>query len=1389
MAAPKKIKTQPPATLQNFPIVGIGASAGGLDAFKRLLTVIPENSGMAYVLVQHLDPSHESFLPEILQRVTKIPVHEVTEDIHLAPDHIYIIPSNKILTSVDGVLQLAPRDKNILNLSIDIFFTSLAEVHKEFAVGIILSGTGKDGTEGLKAIKEYGGISIAQDMKSAIYSSMPESAINAGVVDFILAPEEIPKQLLQINSADKTSLVLDKERQEIKNDEDVFRKILSLLRQRSGVDFTYYKDPTLRRRIARRIAIVKKKNLANYLNFLRTDIAEQDALFQDMLIPVTSFFRDPKTFQSLTETVFPSILKNKNPDAPIRMWIAGCSTGEEVYSIAICLQEFLGANPNSFRNNTKIQIFGSDISEKAIKKARLGIYTKANLEMLSASQLENYFTKNNGGYEVSKLIRDSCVIAPHNFLKDPPFAKMDLISCRNVLIYMDPFLQKNAFATFHYALKESGFLLLGKSETIGASSDLFTQVAKNEKIYSRKQVPDRFRHVATELKQNEFTTKAKTVTKHEAAQTDFQKSAEAIMISKSPASVVVNEQFDIVHIYGDITPFLQAPQGKPTHNLLRMAREGLGFELRNAIHKASKEKTAVTAENIPIKIKDQQNGEVGQEQQSLVTMEVIPLTETVERHYLIRFQKIMIPNEEKERLASSGKTKVNKAEKRYEQLEKELAYIREDMRAITQDMEAANEELQSANEELQSSNEEMQSLNEELETSKEELQSTNEELIIVNQELLEKQEQLSTARLYSDSIVSTIRHPLIVLDKDLLIKTANAAFYKKFNMDEKETENKWFYEIQHRQFDDFKLRSLLIKVLSQKSRISDFEIVLNLPLLGERTLLMNAKQIDNEKKAEQLILLAIEDVTDIKSAQRKIAESENRFKLAIKASGQTAFSQDKNLKHTWVYNSLPDFNVEDILGKDDTQLHESETAKRLTVLKKGVLQTGIGIRSDVLMTTNGEDSFHEIIIEPIKDDQDKVVGIAGVTINITEKVRAKKQIEASAKEQKKLMQNLKLATDSANVGIWTLNIISSKLEWSKIHKKLWGYDENREEFTYEDWHNLILPEDKKLVFQRLEESKANRDIYEVDYRIRRANDDAIVWIRSTGQYQFDESGEAYTLSGISVDITEQKYFTEELEIKVKERTTSLNKSNEELKQSNIQLDQFAHIASHDLQEPLRKILTFSMRLQDNHKDELSTEVRSYLNKIEGASSRMTTLIKDLLNYSRLLQYEKSFSKINLNITIDNLLTDFELLIEEKKAKIEVAQLPTLEAIPFQMNQLFHNLIGNSLKFSKEGIPPVIKINSRKISEKEIEKYLSLIPTNQYVEITFQDNGIGFEQKYAEQIFTIFQRLHNRENYSGTGIGLALCKKIIGNHDGEIFANSKEDQGAIFHIILPLKKLY
>ncbi|MCY7422137.1 MAG: PAS domain S-box protein, partial [Chitinophagaceae bacterium] len=558
---------------------------------------------------------------------------------------------------------------------------------------------------------------------------------------------------------------------------------------------------------------------------------------------------------------------------------------------------------------------------------------------------------------------------------------------------------------------------------------------------------------------------------------------------------------------------------------------------------------------------------------------------------------------------------------------------------------------------------------------------------------------------------------------------------------------------------------------------------------NEELTIVNQELLD---KQEQLNASYSEQV----NARKQIEASEKRFSnilsqslmaIAIfKGPEMIVASANETIIAIWGKG-------ENVIGKPLIEILPEIKDQVFPKLLMDVYTTGVHFVTNeikCILNRNGkeEECYFNLIYQPFRDVDDTITGITLLATEITEYVFAKRQIEVSEKEQNKLARQLKLATDSAKVGIWSLDMVSSKLEWSVIHKKLWGYDEHREDLTYEDWHKVIVPADKELAFQKIEESKVTRSIYEADYRIKRAIDGAIVWIKSTGQYYYDEFGVALTLTGISIDITEQKSFTEELEMKVKERTAELQNANEELKQTNLQLDQFAHVASHDLQEPLRKIITFSMRLQDKHKEELSGEVKAYLNKIEGASNRMTTLIRDLLNYSRLLNHEKLFAETDLNETLKYILDDFDLLIAEKKAIIKSDTLPTIEVNALQINQLFYNLISNALKFSKEGVRPLITITSRTLSEKQIQKKSSALnPFISYVEIIFKDNGIGFEQQYAEKIFTIFQRLHNKETYSGTGIGLALTKKIIENHHGEIFADAKKNKGAEFHVILPIRQ--
>lgn len=858
-------------TEKDFPVVGVGASAGGLEAFGKLVASIPRGAGMAYVLVQHLDPNHESILPELLQKKTSVPVVQITDELKVERDHIYIIPSNKTLLAVDDILKLSPREASGAGgriLPIDLFFTSLAAVYGEHSIGIVLSGTGSDGTKGLQRIKEAGGITLAQDLSSTMFKEMPESAIRAAIVDFTLLPETMPLKLMEIKN-----IITDHETGSTslpQSDEAMMAKIITLLSVQKGTDFTHYKQTTIRRRLFRRMVLNKQDNLISYYKLLTDNAVELQNLYTDLLIPVTSFFRDTAIINNLCESVFPHLVKTKSSKVPLRIWVAGCSKGQEAYSIAICLKEFLG-------ESRQVQIFATDINGGNIEKARKAVYDEEEILGVSEERRRHFFTLRNGKYTINRDIRDSCTFACHDFLKDPPFGRIDFISCRNVLIYMQPFLQKKALRTFHYALQPHGLLLLGKSETAGTMPELFTFADKRDKIFSRKDTAAPF--LPSLVKENlQGGNSIDKDPKTNNMLPDFQKTAEEIMLQKyTPAGVVVNEERDIVYFRGNTGSYLELPAGKPSYNLLKMAKSGLAFELRNILHKVKKQNLPIIKAGIPFLVKGHSR---------LVTIEAIPLRNVSEPYYLVLF--IETPYEQpavegKHTARTSTRLRKDKLDQQIEQLEKELIQAREDMRTITEDQEASNEELQSTNEELLSSSEELQTLNEELETSKEELQTMNEELTVVNQELVQLTQALAHSRDYAQSIVLTVRTPLLVLDKDLRIVSANPAFYTTFRVSHSETEGKSIYELVNRQWDIPELMQLLEKILPSKISINDYKVSQDFPGIGKRVMQINGLQIRNENTNEKLILLSFEDITENELLQEKERIFQNELKDKIEA--------------------------------------------------------------------------------------------------------------------------------------------------------------------------------------------------------------------------------------------------------------------------------------------------------------------------------------------------------------------------------------------------------------------------------------------------------------------------------------------------------------------------
>ncbi|MES2893244.1 MAG: chemotaxis protein CheB [Bacteroidota bacterium] len=1354
----------------NFPIVGIGASAGGLSAFKRFLEAIPEDSGMAYVLVQHLDPTHESMLPELLSRSTRIPVLEITDQIKIFPDTIYIIPENKMLTANDGALQLTPRDVSKLNLPIDLFFRSLADVHKTYAVGVILSGSASDGTEGLKAIKEAGGITFAQDLDSADFPSMPLSAINAEVVDFVLPPESIPlhilkvKKLYELNHGNIESDDIPAE------DDDLYKRLIALLRSRTGHDFSNYKQATIRRRIARRMVATETHELNQYYNFVRHSKKEQDALFNDVLIPVTYFFRDHKIFQELDNTVFPAILTNKTKQEPVRVWIAGCASGEEAYSLAICLHEFFSEK----MPNARIQVFASDISEHVIAKARLGIYNRQDMKMISPQHLAEYFVKNGNDYQVSSIIRDMCVFAVHNFLKDPPFAKMDLISCRNVLIYMNVLFQKKALTNFHYALNAGGILWLGKSESVSTAADLFTPFNKQYKWYTRATGPGSYMRVSMAKVEDEvFSSKSNIVIKNE-PRNEFLKSAEGILFSKyTPPAVIINAQMDIVHFHGDLSKILLPPRGKPSLNVLKMARHELVFELRNIFHKCKKSGESTTSDKIPISFNDEL---------FLISQEIIPLVAMDEEHYLLVFTHTHVVSEIPDKSGSTQKLKNTKSQDRIKELETELLQLRENIRSVTEDQEIFNEELQSANEELLSSSEELQSVNEELETSKEELQASNEELIGLNQELIDRQEQLVVARNYSQAIVSSINSPIVILDKTLRIRSANKSFFTFFDTTDVLTQGKQVFELNAQRWDMPEFRSLLENIIPGKSQFTDYETIVASPSLGERVMLLSAKQLVHEKATEDFVLLVMQDVTDSKTAEA-LRQSEERFRLATELTGLGTW--ELNLATNRIFNSS---NTRKIMGITEAEsgleeflqkVHRDDQQKATGCFSSAATKGSLfcEVRLD---GTDGQHRWIRVSGKAISNASNQSTRLLGTVMDISEQKTYLLQLEESE-------ERFKAIADSAPVLLWMAEATDAVNFYNKGWLEFTGL--TLEQAVKSGWSDAIHPEDLAEMKHIYEVTFEARKEFFMEFRLKR-NDGIYRWISFHGAPRFAIDGNFQGYVGGGIDINDQKAFADTLEVQVQERTEELKRSHESLQERNQQLERsnnelasFSFVASHDLQEPLRRIRAFSDRILENEKHTLSPTSSDYFSRMNKAAKQMTQLIHDLLDYSQVNPPQAVEEFTDLNEVVDNVLSSLNIVLEEKNAKVEVSALPKVKVLPSQLLSIFRNLVTNAIKYSKPGVPPLIKISSTSVDGQNID-LPELRKDTSYWKIMVVDNGIGFDPKYNQQIFEMFQRLHAKTEYEGTGIGLAICKKIIQNNQGTITATSEPGKGSTFEIYLP-----
>ena len=950
-----------------FPIVGLGASAGGLEALEQFFENVPANCGMAFVVIQHLDPHRKGIMPELLQRVTQLRVTSVTDGLKIKPNCVYVIPPNTSMSILNGALYLfEPIETRGLRLPVDFFLRSLADDQREKAIGIILSGMGSDGSMGLKAIKENDGMVLVQDPASAKFDSMPRSAIESVVVDIVASAQKLPAKLMALIKV--TPRLNDQ--QEMEEDTSSLEKIIILLRIQTGNDFSQYKKNTLYRRIERRMSIHQISKIASYVRYLQENPAELDILFKELLIGVTNFFRDPAVWKELEENVIPSLIATMPHGQILRAWIPGCSTGEEAYSLAIVFKEVLEKTiPN---NNLTLQIFATDLDIAAIDKARKGIFPPNIVADVTPDRLNRFFIKaDDDNYRVNAQIRKMVLFAPQNVIKDPPFKKLDILSCRNLLIYMDTELQKKLLTLFHYSLNNGGMLILGSAETNGAQNDLFSTVNAKFRIYQRSGVPK-----TQELFDfpSSFTRSKQGIVENQPSAKvadSIQVLTDQLLLQQfSPASVLLTDKGDILYITGSTGKYLEPAAGKANMNIFVMAREGLRNELPTAFRKAMKNFNKVVLHDIKVET-DHAIQYVD------VTIQQIEKPLTLKGKILMIFANV--PNFgvaaiKQKRRNITGSDLQN-------EWETELQRVNEELQSLREEMQTSQEELQSTNEEMQSTNEELQSANEELTTSKEEMQSLNEELHTVNAELQNKIDDSSRINNDINNLLNSTNIATLFLDKDLKIHQFTYPATKIFKLQKSDIGRLFTDQVTTLNYpelyDDAKevLRSLVF----MEKPISTYDgRWFNIRLMPYRTF---------EDKIDGLVITFI-DITKSKQFENALQESQmtlRSFILSVPSVILGLSSEGNVIEFNPEAEKLFNCKRDEVMGKKYVDLFISSLSRKQVVddLKNLLSCKSPNKFVNIVKALNGVELKIEWSAHQLLDDNGNIIGIITIGANIT----------------------------------------------------------------------------------------------------------------------------------------------------------------------------------------------------------------------------------------------------------------------------------------------------------------------------------------------------------------------------------------------------------------------
>lgn len=1464
--------------------VAIGASAGGLEAIHDFFDHMPDAANLSFIVVQHLSPDYKSLLVELVSKHTHMKVYEANHNMVVAKGCVYIIPNNKIMTIADGRIVLVQKE-NIKgpNTAIDTFLYSLAHDRKNKSIAIILSGTGSDGTRGIEAIKDCGGLVIVQDPETAKFNGMPNSAISSGLADQVMAPDKMPETIFQ-HIRQRPVEVLGK-----KGEHDaMLSEIYKLVFKHTGYDFHYYKTPTIIRRIAKRMGSHNITEIEKYVEFLSENPEECKALSKDFLIGVTKFFRDSFVFDQLKDVVIPRLLESKTDGEIIKVWIAACSTGEEVYSIAMLLDDMIERKGM----HLELKIFATDIDEEAIEKASRAVYPSSIRNDVPADLLQKYFVQEGKRYIVNQNLRKKIVFARHNITKDPPFIKNDLAMCRNMLIYMNSILQRKVLNTLFFSLQDKGYLVLGTSETLAGLKGNFDEIDGKAKIYQKNTLvssPEMHGSMPSPVDNTRYTRIEVPVRKKDIpvkTSMILEGFRDVLAEEHNFAAVLIDKNYDIKEATGDFRRFLKLPDRMNLH-LLKMVSPDLSAALNSLIRKAWKENKKVSIKSVHEKIgkdsrfvsltaKPMGDGEDGQ--LTLVVFgeckkELIQYVEPTHEHFNHNSQEYIFD------------------------LESELKETRMNLQMAIEGLETANEELQSSNEELLSANEELQSSNEELQSLNEELHTLNTEHQLKIRELIELNDDLN-------NYFKSVEIGQIFLDPYLKIRKFNPAAVNLINLIESDIGRPISHISHNLQYDE--LYKDIHQVL-QKGDMVEKEILLK----NGRFVLMRILPYVRQDKQRDGVVITFVDVSAMKALNNIIAGIFNASPNAIISFQPNEQGKWKVIASNNAAKPLMDDAGEVRLLKDE-QLSKSF---------KSLLEKGGSVHSEVKIENKWYDTSavkrDDLIVASLTDITSKKESEEKLRKNYNELLSLKNnlkklnaELENKVRERTKELseseERFRMVSMATNDIIWDWNLMDNSLWLGENYKIRFGYNDG-EFINRETWLEKVHDEDREFVKNSIWDAiNKNEKQWSAEYRFR-TNSGEYVFVLDRGYILQDEYGTPYRMIGSMLDITDLKsarmdaasskedkdflaqsmplilwtanqqgsvdfindYFTQYsdvsveqaigtgwqriiyhedlarlfvtwkraiqmetdfdielrlmnrsgdyqwhlmrvkarkdaqgklvqwvgtgtnindqkqaayiLEQKIKDRTGELERINAELESSNIELQQFAFIASHDLKEPLRKIIMFGNMIRDKMQMEQREAV--FLDKIIASSLRMNSLVEDLLAFSR-ISITSLTARLDLNEVIQEILSDLEFAITEKNAEIIYDRLPVIEGVHAQIRQVFQNLISNALKFQKQGVNPVIRIRSTLVDSLSFDAKSN--ESGQYVKLIVSDNGIGFDDRFVNKIFMLFQRLNSKEQYQGTGIGLAITKKIVEKHGGIITAHSKEDEGSQFIIVLPVK---